>query len=392
MSYVIFGDNFSFPEGDAATNRVHTYAKGFTESGKKVYVICFLSEYNSVKDGSIKETSFYYPFEGRSRNKYFLIRRWNNLRKYINTIKYLANINKTEKVEAIIVYSTILGTHLFSWCLALLFKCKLIKESSEHPLRSYQKGKINKKIGLLKLQIESNLNDGIFCISNFLHSFYVGYGISSDKLFLVPSTVDPSRFRLTGESPFKLKYIGYFGGLTFTRDSIGTLIKAFASISPKNPEIYLVIGGFCTNAEKEKLVDLINEVKITDKVILLDYLPRQEIIRYITFADILIMVRGKDIESAASFPSKLTEYLSTAKPVITVDVGEVTNYLQDNDNCFIVKPENHKELADKIDYVLNNYDNALEIASKGAQLTLSIFNYNYQAKRMISFIQSIKER
>jgi hypothetical protein len=39
MSVVIFGDVFTFPEGNAATNRVYTYAKGFIENGIDVHVI-----------------------------------------------------------------------------------------------------------------------------------------------------------------------------------------------------------------------------------------------------------------------------------------------------------------------------------------------------------------
>jgi hypothetical protein len=38
MAIVIFGDNFSFPEGNAATNRIYTYAKGFTENNVNTFV------------------------------------------------------------------------------------------------------------------------------------------------------------------------------------------------------------------------------------------------------------------------------------------------------------------------------------------------------------------
>ena len=51
MSIVIFGDSFSFPEGNAATNRIHTYAKGFTENGISVHVISFANEYITNGDG-----------------------------------------------------------------------------------------------------------------------------------------------------------------------------------------------------------------------------------------------------------------------------------------------------------------------------------------------------
>jgi hypothetical protein len=45
MSYVIFGDTFTFPDGNASTNRVYTYAKGFKENGMNVHIICFRNDY-----------------------------------------------------------------------------------------------------------------------------------------------------------------------------------------------------------------------------------------------------------------------------------------------------------------------------------------------------------
>jgi len=121
----------------------------------------------------------------------------------------------------------------------------------------------------------------------------------------------------------------------------------------------------------------------------LEYLPRSEIISYIVHSYILVMVRAKDLETQASFPSKLTEYMVTSKPVITVNVGEIPNYLTDGVNAFLVEPGDCVILAEKIDYVLNNYELALEVAQRGKELTNTIFNYNSQAKRMIGFINSI---
>jgi glycosyltransferase involved in cell wall biosynthesis len=210
-----------------------------------------------------------------------------------------------------------------------------------------------------------------------------------NKLFLIPSTVDPERFAQTEGKPLPYSYVGYFGGLTFKRDSIDVLVKAFAVISSKHPDLHLVLGGFCSEKEKEQLESLILDLKVSPKVNLLKYLPRQEIIRYINYSDILVMVRGNDMESQASFPSKLTEYLATSKPVVTVNVGEISDYLTDGINSFLVEPGDINGLAEKLNYVLNNYDLALEIAQKGKVLTTTTFNYNYQAKKIVQFIETL---
>jgi glycosyltransferase involved in cell wall biosynthesis len=164
---------------------------------------------------------------------------------------------------------------------------------------------------------------------------------------------------------------------------------AFAMITSKHPDLNLVVGGFCSKNERKQLENLILEYKISLKVVLLKYLTRQEIIRYIIHSDILVMVRGNDMESQASFPCKLTEYLATSKPVVTVNVGEISDYLTDGVNSFLVEPGDCNGLAEKLDYVLNNYELALEIAQRGKQLTSTIFNYNFQAKRIIQFIETL---
>jgi glycosyltransferase involved in cell wall biosynthesis len=389
MTIVIFGDLFSFPEGDASTNRVYTYAKGLSENGINVHVICFSNEYIDDHDGITEGIKYYNPFNQTKRSKYFLIRRWQKFIKYFKTIALLRRINKKDKITAIIVYSLLISTHLFAWYLSRINKTKLIKECSEHPLIHYQKGIYKKSVGIIKLKIESRLCDGIFCISRFLVDFFTSQGIPQRNLFLIPSTVDPTRFSQSEESPVPNRYIGYFGGLTFNRDNIDSLIKSFAMICIKHADLHLVLGGFCSGNEKKLIENLIQDLKISPKVTLLKYLTRKEIIKYIVHSDILVMVRAKDLETRASFPSKLTEYLATSRPVVTVNVGEISDYLTDGVNSFLVESGNCNELAEKLDYVLNNYEGALEIAKRGKQLTDTTFNYNYQAKRIIRFIETL---
>jgi len=167
------------------------------------------------------------------------------------------------------------------------------------------------------------------------------------------------------------------------------LIRAFASLTNNHPDLNLILGGFCSEKEMAQIKNLIHDLNLTSKVTVLEYLSRTEIIRYIIHSEILVMVRAKDLETQASFPSKLTEYMATSKPVITVKVGEIPDYLTDGVDSFLVEPGNTSELAEKLDYVLNNYDFALKIARKGQELTTTTFNYNYQAKRIIQFLKTI---
>jgi len=389
MAILVFGDNYSFPEGDASTNRVYTYANGITEKGTSVHVVCFANDFTHWGEGSVNGIKYYHPFGQTERHKYFLVRRWQKFIKYFRTLALIRKINREEKVTTIIVYTMRLTTHMFGWFLSRITGSKLVKECSEHPLIYYQNGLVKKTEGRIKLFLETRTCDGILCISRFLVDFFRSNGVPDSKLFLLPSTVDTGRFTKKVENPVNYRYIGYFGGLTFNRDNIDVLVKAFAMISDKHPGINLVIGGFCSDQERQKLRNLIDELGVSAKTNLLDYLPREEITRYIIHADILVMVRARDLETSASFPSKLTEYLATSKPVVTVNVGEIPDFLTDGVNAYLVDAGDVKALADKLDFVLRNYNDALITAKNGKELTDTVFNYNYQAGRMLQYMEGL---
>ena len=389
MTIVIFGDNFSFPEGTASTNRVYTYAKGFIENGVDARVICFNNDYLNESNGIIDGIHYYNPFNQVKRNKYFLKRRWLKLIKYFNTIKVIRQINSKSKIDAIITYTKISSTHLFSFFIARLFNAKLLIENSEHPLRYYQSGPINRVIGKLKLWIELKTNDGILLITQNLIEFYKSKSQSENKLFLVPSTVYPPRFLKEKTKIFDYEYIGYFGSMEFERDKIGVLIEAYSIINEKYDNVHLLLGGMVSKKEENKLLGLIKSLKIESKVHILGYLSREDVIQYIVNAYVLVLVRNNDPFTEASFPSKFTEYISTGNPVISVRVSEISKYITDGENGFLTEPGDTEELSDKLKYVLSNYEAAKAVAKRGRALTDTIFNYNFQSKRIIDFINSI---
>jgi len=389
MCIVIFGDNFSFPEGNAATNRVYTYAKGFIENSLDAYVICFRNDYLVNGKGIVEGIKYFHPINQKERDNSFLIRNWFKLVKYINAIKIIRRINKEDKIDAIITYTKVTATHLFSWLLSRIINAKLIIENSEHPLRYYQTGFIKKIVGNLKLWIELKTFDGILLITQHLIDFYKSKLHNDKKILLVPSTVDPARFtkEKTKNNPFK--YIGYFGSINFERDNVDLLINSFSMIQKKIDNIHLVLGGMYSDLEKKMLFDLISSLKIESKVHVLKYLSREEIIQYMIDAHIIVLVRKNDADTNASFPCKLTEYLATGNPVISVKVSEIPKYLTDCQDVFLTEPGDINELSEKLEFVLNNYQFATEVAKKGKELTDSIFNYKFQAKQIIEFIKSV---
>lgn len=389
MAILIFGDNFSFPEGNAGTNRLYTYAKGFIENKINAYVICFRNDYMVNGNGVIEGIKYYNTLNQEKKNKYFIVRNWFKVVKFFNTIRVVKEINREDKISAIIVDTQVVQTYLLSYYLAKRIKSKLLFENSEQPLRYYRNGLGKKIIGNLKLRLQLNTFDGALLITQNLIDFYKSKLHSDKKLLLVPSTVDPSRFSMARSELKPYKYIGYFGSMKFGRDNIDLLIKAYSMIYKKHDNVHLILGGMTSEKETQMLSDLIKSLGIESKVHVLGYLSREEIVQYIINAYILVLVRSNDADTNASYPCKLTEYLATGNPVISVKVSEIDKYLVDSRDAFLVEPGNLNELSEKLDFVLNNYPFAKEVGIKGKELTDSVFNYNYQSKRIIKFLNTL---
>jgi glycosyltransferase involved in cell wall biosynthesis len=390
MSYIILGDLFRFPEGNAATNRVFTYAKGLEENGVPAHVICFINDYIEDSQGIAAGIKYYYPFRQQTRSNYFLVRRWKKLLKYKNTFGIISEIDRNDKIKAIVCYSNLFITVFFSFILAKYFRAKLLLEINEHPMQGYQGSSMKVSLGRIKLHIESRLCDSIFCISQYLIEFYKNIGIDERKLFLIPGTVDYNRFNLNYEAPLPYEYIAYCGSLTLLKDGVNILIESFSKISDKFPDIRLVlIGKGNTAGEEDQLRQLVVRLKREDRIIFAGQISRTVIPAYLTNAKILALARPKSLIADAGFPSKLTEYLATGKPIAVTDVGEIPNYLINNVNAFLSVSDNVDSFAKVLEQILINYEDAQMVGIRGKELVMTVFNYNYQAKRMIEYIGSL---
>lgn len=87
------------------------------------------------------------------------------------------------------------------------------------------------------------------------------------------------------------------------------------------------------------------------------------------------------------FSTKLSEYLSFSRPVITTTIGEANNYLKDGVNALIVEPHKPELIADKIVYAFSHPEEAEKMGKEGYKLTKKEFNCVYQAKRIIDNLQ-----
>ena len=390
MNVIIIGSLFSLPEGDAATNRVLSYARGFIANGAQCTVICMSNEYGKSLANDLGGIAYYYPFDSLKRSGSFLKRNVRKITKYARAAKLILDLHRTNRIDAFILYSEFLSIAFFTYVLSKIIGATLVLEESEDIYRFVRDKPFLLLFAKLKVRLISFMLDGVICINSMVADFFMGLGFEVASLIVVPGTVDFMRFDLPAQHKYNYEYIGYFGRLNKDVEAIDCLIRAFAQIHADYKNIHLLLSGKASNEHMQEYKELVSNLHIGSYVHFIGYIDREELPALMLEAKLLIDVRRQNLRSVMSFPSKIAEYLCAGKPMVVTNVGEVNCLLIDNVHCYLANPDDDYDLTIKIQYVLENYKHALEVASHGREFAKIAFDNILQTKKIMCYLDHLR--
>jgi glycosyltransferase involved in cell wall biosynthesis len=92
-----------------------------------------------------------------------------------------------------------------------------------------------------------------------------------------------------------------------------------------------------------------------DKMIFIDRQPVNQLYKYISASSILLMPFPFTTHYAYYMsPLKMFEYMGSKRPIIATTLPSICEVLEDKKNAILCEPDNPKDLADKINWVLEN--------------------------------------
>jgi len=388
---LLYTGSTGFPLGDAYTNRILSLAKGFISIDCHTNILII---YPGRKSGVYNKKGIYdsVPYEyltPKETSKYFLLKKLYGFLGIIRAVNKLFFHKKN--IDAIISFTE---SSLQNIPIGLIAKVKgilFIREVNEYPKAVLRKG-VNGLSPLGNCRIKKSLIpfNGLLCISSALFNYFKTRHAFNKPSLVVPIVVDKLRFQIIPDIPPE-KYITYCGNLFGDKDGVEILIKAFSKIFHRFRDYkLLLIGDISESVKYNKLLKLIQESGLSRHVEFTGYKNRDEVPALLCKSAVLALARPDNIQAQAGFPTKLGEYLATSRPVITTAVGDIPDYITDGVNGFLAEPGNINNLAEKISFVLENYVSAIKIGKKGRELTDSIFNPSFQAKRIQEFIMDLQ--
>lgn len=240
--------------------------------------------------------------------------------------------------------------------------------------------------------------DAIFAVSDEIKKHMIEYGAESEKIHILPSGVDTSRFNPNIDtSIIKAKYeldgkfvIGFIG--TFGRwHGVEYLARAVKEIVKRIPNALVFFVG--DGDLRREVEEIARESNLDNHIILTGMQPYSMIPQFMAACDVLTSP-GIHQANTPFFnsPVKLFEYMSMKKPVVATDVGQQGTVIADGVNGLLVRSETVEELAEKLYQVYTDADLAEKLAMNARKDAIEKHDWSVIAKTVTDVYDKLKSQ
>ena len=207
------------------------------------------------------------------------------------------------------------------------------------------------------------------------------YGISEAKVRIASNGVDPQRFKpIEDNKPLK-RNLGFdnkqcvlFVGRLIPRKGLHFLMEAARHVIKENKEVLFVIVG--DGPLKNHLTSFSKKERLSDNFVFLGDVSDDILPIVYNCADIFTLPSIQEGQGIA-----LLEAQATAKPVVTFNVGGISEFVLNKQAGLLVKPDS-KELANAISTLLSNQSLREKMGHFGRGFVCNNFSWAICAQKM----------
>ena len=277
------------------------------------------------------------------------IKLWQDLATTFKVRKLLKNI----KPDILYLHSSKAGAY---GRIAMLFnhKTKILYNAHGWYFNAAISSKKKKVIALIE-KILAIKTDKIINISKSEYDSALTYKIApKKKMCIIENGIDFKKFegcekyRLETRKKYNINdneiVIGVVGRMSEQKDPV-TTIKAFNELYTKKKNIRLMYVG--SGELEDEVMEYAKKNNLQKLVTITGWVNNAE--EYIPAFDIAILPSKWE-----GFGLALIEYMACNKPIVASNVGGITDIIKDNINGLIFEAQENKELAEKIEILIND--------------------------------------
>ncbi len=191
------------------------------------------------------------------------------------------------------------------------------------------------------------------------------------------------------DTGLRLNQILYVGVMTEDRN-FEMLIHAFSKFAQEFPQFkFLLAGNFYSETYKNKLINLINELAMNERVKLLGRVSYAEVPKLMRQSKIGMLVLPPLFNFENSMPNKLFEYMAAGLPVIASNFENFRRVIE-TENCGIcVDPLNVEEITNAMKALIKDEAKRQVMGQSGKSAVLKKYNWEQEGELMVNETKSL---
>ncbi|MBU2037143.1 glycosyltransferase family 4 protein [Patescibacteria group bacterium] len=230
--------------------------------------------------------------------------------------------------------------------------------------------------------------DYIQAISNFLANWAKNMGVKC-PIEVVPNGVDIDKFQETRNNNQKLKEelnikpeekVIITVSRLVKKNGVEDLIQAM-SFLPENTKLLIVGDG----EKRAHLSFVIGNLSLGKRIFLLGSVSPGSVADYLSISD--LFVRPSLSEGLGS---AFLEAMAAGVPIIGTRVGGIPDFLADGETGLFCEVSNPKNIAEKIELLLNDDNLRQKLIFNGKKLVEEKYNWNIIAKQIKAIFRKLK--
>lgn len=387
---ILYITQYFYPEIGATTNRALANVRYLSKKGHNVTV---LTEMPNHPKGIILDGYRGKMFMTETLENFKIKRVWvytsvkkNFITRLLFYISFaflgsLSAILSWKKYDVVYVTSPPLFVGIIGLALKFFFpKTKFIFEVRDlWPDAAVEMGELkNKHFRKFSFVLERQLYakaDKIIAVTQKFKERIIAKGYIKEKICVIRNGSDMQFEKISIADNIKLKYksndelVIIYAGILGIAQNLKTILDT--AIILKNENIrFLLIG---TGPEEKLLKDYSKQSNI-ENVEFIGEVPKEKINDYLSLADCGIIPLKNIPVFNATIPSKLFDYMSANLPILLGVKGEAKEILNKSKAGIYFEPDNSKDLADKILFLLKNRNEIEKMSKLGRQFVAEHFN------------------
>jgi len=178
----------------------------------------------------------------------------------------------------------------------------------------------------------------------------------------------------------------YVGGIKRSR-GIKEMVLALRYLKEKNIEL-LILGKFLEKSVKKE----VEKLPEWEKVKFLGWVSRERLKKELSRADVGLYCLWPEPNHLWSLPNKVFEYMAVGLPVLASNFP-ITRKILINEKCgLLVDPLNPKDIAKKIQFLIEHRKIAQEMGENGRRAVFEKYNWEKESKKLIKIYEKLLKK